>query len=144
MNIYRQSLNHARAAILQNQRNMENSILFQVRIKADQEDWPYPTICTSPEPDPQLEGEPDKMADDLWKFMEQVDNSGLCQDGNTSSRTITEVKHLELNQLSDGRPLLESGECYCIFPGACVTDVWLFLGGVVPTWLLRDTGNSAQ
>ena len=28
--------------------------------------------------------------------------SGWCQDGNTSSRTITEVKHLELNQFSDG------------------------------------------
>ena len=28
--------------------------------------------------------------------------SGWCQDGNTSSRTITEVKHLELNQFSGG------------------------------------------
>ena len=28
--------------------------------------------------------------------------SGWCQDGNTSSRTITEVKHLELNQFSVG------------------------------------------
>ena len=27
---------------------------------------------------------------------------GCCQDGNTSSRTITEVKHLELKQFSDG------------------------------------------
>ena len=25
-----------------------------------------------------------------------------CQDGNTSSRNITEVKHLELKQFSDG------------------------------------------
>ena len=30
--------------------------------------------------------------------------SGLCQDGNTSSREITEVKHLELNQSSYGPP----------------------------------------
>ena len=28
--------------------------------------------------------------------------SGWCQDGNTSSRAITEVKHLELNQSSEG------------------------------------------
>ena len=28
--------------------------------------------------------------------------SGWCQNGNTSSRAITEVKHLELNQFSDG------------------------------------------
>ena len=27
-------------------------------------------------------------------------SSGLCQDGNTSSRVITEVKHLGLNQFS--------------------------------------------
>ena len=28
--------------------------------------------------------------------------SDWCQDGNTSSRMITEVKHLELDQFSDG------------------------------------------
>ena len=42
--------------------------------------------------------------------------SGWCQDGNTSSRTITEVKHLELNQFSDGWPPLQSNR------------------GVKPTW----------
>ena len=39
--------------------------------------------------------------------------SGWCQDGNTSSCTITEVKHLELYQCSDGRNILGSGECGC-------------------------------
>ena len=29
-------------------------------------------------------------------------NRGLYQDGNTSYRASTEVKHLELNQFSDG------------------------------------------
>ena len=40
-------------------------------------------------------------------------SSGSCQDGNTSSRVIAEVKHLELNQFSDGSNLLGSGKCCC-------------------------------
>ena len=36
--------------------------------------------------------------------------SGWCQYGNTSSRMVTEVKHLELKQFSDGWP--PSGECW--------------------------------
>ena len=39
--------------------------------------------------------------------------SGWCQDGNTSSRAITEVKHLDLNQSSGGQNFLRSGECCC-------------------------------
>ena len=33
---------------------------------------------------------------------------GWCQDGNTSSRKITEVKHLELNRFSNGKNLVVS------------------------------------
>ena len=40
--------------------------------------------------------------------------SGWCQDGNTSTYfMITEVKHLDFNQFSDGSNLLGSGECCC-------------------------------
>ena len=39
--------------------------------------------------------------------------SGWCHDGNTSSRATSEVKHLELNQSSDGQNFLRSGECCC-------------------------------
>ena len=42
-----------------------------------------------------------------------ITGTGLCQDGNTSSHTITEVKHLELNQFSDGSNSLGSGKCCC-------------------------------
>ena len=35
------------------------------------------------------------------KVMNILSVSGWCQDGNTSSRVITEVQHLELNQPSD-------------------------------------------
>ena len=38
---------------------------------------------------------------------------GWCQDGNTSSRVITEVKQFERNQSSDGYNFLGSGECCC-------------------------------
>ena len=34
-----------------------------------------------------------------------IEVSGGCQDGSTSSRMITQVKHLELNQFSVGRYL---------------------------------------
>ena len=39
--------------------------------------------------------------------------SGWCQDGHTSSRMITEVKHLKLNQFSVGWCLVGSGACCC-------------------------------
>ena len=42
-----------------------------------------------------------------------VSSSGLCQDGNTSSRVITEVTHLELNQFSVGSNFLRGGKCCC-------------------------------
>ena len=76
--------------------------------------------------------------------------SGWCQDGNTSSCTITEVKQLELNLFSDG--LHPSGELWVLLYipwGLCHWFVTFPRGymsnlGVVPTWLLSDTGNSAQ
>ena len=43
----------------------------------------------------------------------ELSSSGLCQDGNTSSRVITEVKHLELNQFSVGSNFLRDGKCCC-------------------------------
>ena len=50
--------------------------------------------------------------------------SGLCQNENTSSRAITEVKHLELNQFSKRLHRLGSGYCGCIKDGTKGCPLW--------------------
>ena len=47
----------------------------------------------------------------VWNTFWKV--SDWSHDGNTSSPTVNEVKHLELNQFSVGWYLLGSGECCC-------------------------------
>ena len=47
---------------------------------------------------------PETSFRDLHQNIFYIISSGLCQD--LSSRVITEVKHLELNQVSDGSNLL--------------------------------------
>ena len=74
-------------------------------------------------------------------------SSGLCQDGNTSSRVITEVKHLELNQLSDGSNLLGSGKyccrkvsimgCHLRFPFPLARCIWFSMRQPLITSLRR-------
>ena len=45
----------------------------------------------------------------------EKDVSGWCHDGSTSSRSITEVKHLELKQFSGGLYFLGNGEFWVCF-----------------------------
>ena len=67
-------------------------------------------------------------------------SSGLCQDGNTSSRVITEVKHLELNQFSVGSNFLRGGKCCCRKVGnmGCPFEIPFPLG---PVHLVHHKGD---
>ena len=64
-----------------------------------------------------------------------------CQDGNTSSRTITALKHLELNQFPVGYNLLESDACYC---RAIVAYSQYDCSGRREIWPLRLTPESSR
>ena len=55
----------------------------------------------------------------MWKHCV----SSWCQDGNTRSRMITEVKQFELNQFSDGQNFLGSGECSAVEQSKCKSNI---------------------